>query len=139
MPPIKAGIAGFVAGNDLQIIRTPIANIPTGLTLAKAYFTVKNVATDADPGLLQLAITPTISTAGQITDIGAGTGSLPVGSGALTFTLTKAQTLALGPGKAFAYDILLIFNDGSDATYEVGNPQIGGGLIFLQGVTQATT
>ena len=139
MPPLKSALTGYVAGNDLQITRIPIANIPPGLTLAKAYFTVKVNATDADPGVLQISITPTLSSAGQITDIGAGSGSLPVGSGSLFFTLTKAQTLALGPGKAYAFDILLIFNNGTDATYEIGDPKDGAGLIFKQGVTQATT
>lgn len=139
MPPLKAGMTGFIAGNDLQVVRSPISNIPSGVTLTKAYFTVKNLATDADPGLLQLTITPTATSMGQITNIGDGSGGFPVGSGAIKFQLTKAQTLALGPGKLYAYDILLLFSDNTIATYEIGNPKNGGGISFVQGVTQATT
>lgn len=139
MPPLNQAITGYVSGNDFRITRNTVSNIPAGTTLSKAYLTIKTNLGDPDPGLVQLSITTALTSAGQITDNGSGGGSNPVGTGALFFVLSKAQTLALGFNRVLNYDILLIFSDGTDATFELGDTTKGGGILFRQGVTLATS
>lgn len=118
--------ANFVAGDAFGVTRT-ITDIGSGRTLAKAYLTVKASPTDADPGALQLAITTTLTGAGQITDTGAS------GTGTIAFTVSSSESASLGSGRAYLYDIRLIFDDGEPVTPEVGS------LVLGHGVTTATS
>lgn len=135
MPPtLNSQIAsGYVAGNTFNIPRV-VPAIPTGLTISKAWLTIKVNETDADPGVVQKAITSTlVAGQGQITAIGDGTGGEPVGTGALFFIITSADSTLLGAGKKYVFDVKLKFSDGSFATTERG---VAGPLLVS--ITQAT-
>lgn len=127
MPPrTDVKIAGYVAGDDLTVSRD-VLNIPAGRTLAKAWLTVKNLDTDADPGLVQKTITSVAGADGQITDTGAD------GTGALLFKLSATDTgTTLVAGKTYVFDIQAKFDDNTIATLEKGT------ISFVQGVTATT-
>lgn len=128
MPPrLDAKITGFIGGNDITVRRT-VTHIPATLTIAKCWLTIKAKDTDADPGLVQKAITDVLSADGQITDTGAD------GTGTVVFLLKPADTgTALTAGKTYVYDIKMKFNDATIATLEKGTVE------FEQGVTTTTT
>ena len=132
MPPVHEGISGYVAGDKLNIRRI-VPTIQTGRTLAKAWLTIKNAATDADPGLIQKVITSAaVPGTGQIVAIGDGTGGQPTGTGEVLFELTMTDTgTTLGPGKSFVFDIQLKFDNAEIATLSYGD------LVFVRGVTDA--
>ncbi len=105
-PQYRQRILDFVCGDSLRVERT-ILGLPTGLTLTKAWFTVKATETDADAAaMFQLSITTTLTSAGQITD--AGTTS---GEGTVRFTATPAQTLLLTPDQVYAWDVQILLSD----------------------------
>ncbi len=107
-------IKGFAVSKDFNVERT-VTGIPTGRTLARAWFTLKALPTDADPGVLQKVITPTAQPGiGQITDTGADT------VGKLVFEFTGAQTGALTAGKRYYYDIQIELDNGTDSQFEDG-------------------
>jgi hypothetical protein len=92
-------LTGFASGDDLDVTRT-VPSVPATQTLTKAWLTIKTKVSDADPGLLQKAVTSSlVSGVGQITDTGAS------GTGSLLFQLTGADTLALPVGTLVYYDI----------------------------------
>jgi hypothetical protein len=71
--------------------------------------------TDADPGLVQKAITSgAVAGVGQITDTGAS------GTAVLLFQLTNVNTLALAVGTKIYYDIKLLTSAGKIYTAEQG-------------------
>lgn len=138
-PVMNASIVGYVAGDKLDVLRV-VPSIPTGRTVVKAWMTVKNLATDADPGVMQKIITSTpVAGVGQITAPGDGSGGQPVGTASFFFEFSSTDTATLGATQRYAYDIKMKLDDGSPATLEVGGPPIQGGLMFLQGVTRATS
>ena len=62
----------FTCGDDVEL-QIEVPDIPTGQALMKAWFTVKRILPEADPGLLQKVLTTTNAAGvGQITDDGAG-------------------------------------------------------------------
>lgn len=127
MSIFNASIAGVVAGDDLDIERT-FTSVPAGQTLTKAWLTFKSVLADADPGLLQKAITTTaVPDVGQITDSGS------TGIGALTFQLTGAETLALPVLVDVRYGIKVLTSAGKIYTVEQGT------YLAVPRVTQATS
>src|SRR2546426_7662394 len=79
---------GFIVGDSFALTVSVVA-MPEGLTLTKAWWTIKAAATDPDPGDLQLVIDATEQATGQITNDGSE------GTGALTFTATPVDTAAL--------------------------------------------
>jgi hypothetical protein len=120
-------LRGFVAGDDFDVERT-ITGIPAGRTLTKAWLTVKRLAADVDgSALLQLVITSSLTSAGQITDTGAD------GTGTVVFQVSAAQSAALGFALTYQYDIQLKFDNAEIATLERGSLQLE------QGVTDATS
>lgn len=113
MPNFTGIITGIAAGDDLDIVRS-VPGVPATQTITKAWLTLKTSVTDADPGLLQKAITSVASGGvGQITDTGAA------GTGSLLFQLTGANTLALPFGPVF-YDIKVLTSAGKVYTVEQG-------------------
>lgn len=107
-------ITGIVAGDDLDVIRS-VPGVPATQTLTKAWLTLKTNVGDADPGLLQKAITSSlVSGVGQITDTGA------LGTGAILFQLTGANTLALPVGTNIYYDIKVLTSASKIYTVEQG-------------------
>ncbi len=125
--PTHEIIAGYVAGDRLDI-RRGVTNIPAGRSIVKAWFTAKLFKTDADPGLLQKVVTTAAQNGvGQITDDGAGDQV-----GEVLFQLSAADTgTALGPDRAFFYDVQLKFDNGDIATLVYGE------ISFVRGVTDA--
>lgn len=106
-------ISGVIQGDDLDITRTVTA-VPATQTLTKAWLTFKASISDADPGLLQKAITSgAVAGTGQITDTGAS------GTGTLLFQLTGANTLALPLIVAY-YDVKVLTSAGKIYTVEQG-------------------
>lgn len=127
-------ISDFVSGDTVTLNRPTVTDIPAGRVLAKAWLTIKASETDADPGIIQKIITTALQLGvGQITDVGDGSGSHPVGEGALAFVLSAADTALLSPLKLYYYDIQLQFDNGNLTTPEKGTMQFG------QGVTAATS
>jgi hypothetical protein len=107
-------IKGYAVGTDFNVERT-VTDVPAGLTLARAWFTLKNSPADADPGVLQKVITPSANPGvGQITDTGADQ------TGKVVFEFTGAQTSTLVPGKRYYYDIQIELSNGTDSQFEDG-------------------
>lgn len=110
MPNLKDTISGFVAGDDLEVRRT-ITNIPTGQVLTKAWLTIKTKLGDADPGVLQKAVTTTDAPGtGQIVDDGATDQA-----GEVRFDLTGTDTALLVPPypkSLYGFDIQVLTSGG---------------------------
>ncbi len=132
MPPAHEVISGYVAGDKLNVRRI-VSNIQTGRTLIKAWLTIKNVLTDADPGVIQKVITTAANPGtGQIIAPGDGTGGQPIGTGDILFELTMTDTgTTLGPNKQFVFDVQLKFDNAEIATLSYGE------IWLVRGVTDA--
>ncbi len=118
MPTLNSEIKEFVAGDDLDVIRT-IGNLPAGQTLTKAWFTVKTEENLLLPGdtniVFQKVITAiNVPGQGQITDIGAS------GTGAVLFELTDTDTALLTAKTVFFFDIQVLTSTGKLLTPELG-------------------
>ena len=125
---IRDGRIKLKIGADRSILRT-VVNIPAGLTMTKAWLTVKNNLTDTDlQAVFQLIITPSANTTGQITDTGGS------GTGTIVFNILAAQSSLLVEGQKYVYDIQVHY--GSSNT----NDPIEEGTIYASGrITQATS
>ena len=127
IPQYRQKIKDFVCGDSLIVQRT-VRRIPSGLTIAKAYMTVKTNEADVDgSALFQLSITSTSTSSGQITDTGAD------GTGTVRFTLSRTQTIALTPGTNYYFDIQIIASDGGLYTISKGR------MVGLREITIAST
>lgn len=114
-------------GGDRSIVRT-IRDVPTGLTIVKAWLTCKNKLNDADiAAVFQLSVTGTVTTAGQVTDAGGS------GIGQIVINILAAQSNLLTEGVRYAYDIQLRYSSGTTDTIEEGT------VIASQRVTLATS
>lgn len=114
MAHLKMRLRDHVAGDALEIEGTVTGDaITAGATVTKAYLTVKADEADADPGILQLIITETLTAAGQITNT-------PNVSAKLLFTLTSANTALFTPGELLFYDIRGLLSNGNPFTAEAG-------------------
>jgi hypothetical protein len=118
MPNLDAKIEDFVEGDSFAIRRTvkrTASGLATGVTVTKAWFTIKALLADADPGLVQKEITTgDVPGTGQIEDDGGGDVN-PV----LRFDILAADTRAVGPTERY-YDIQLLLSDGTITTPEAG-------------------
>lgn len=118
MPDLDARITQFVEGDSLSIRRTidrTLSGLTTGVVVTKAWLTVKANEGDADPGLVQKAITTTNQAGvGQIED--DGTGDVDI---VLRFDLTPTNTLAISTTGRF-YDIQVLTDGGAIYTPEKG-------------------
>lgn len=96
---------------SVKQIRITVPDVPSGLTMTKAYLMVKNNWTDADnSAIVSLSITSSPTASGQITDTGAdGTGTLEFVIGAtaldaitdLSKTYYTAVKVILSNGSAY--------------------------------------
>jgi hypothetical protein len=106
MPTYDGEIDNFTVGDDLDIVRT-VGDIPSGQTIARAWFTVK--VFEASPNaLFQKEITTSLSDDGIITD------------DELTFTLTTDDTALLSGDNRQWYDIEIETSAGKRYTPERG-------------------
>lgn len=128
MPTLDSVIDTFVVGDDLKVDRT-ITNIPTGDTIAKAWFTVKRseAAADVDAIFQKSISTAYVQNQGQITNAGAS------GTGALFFELNAAATVLMTGDKAYYFDIQVKTVNGALYTPEKGT------ITGRKQVTQATS
>lgn len=132
---LKAHIRGQVAGDRFGVNRT-VNKIPAGLTMTKAWLTIKTTETDLDAAaMLQKIITPSfVAGSGQITDTGHDVVGPPTDRvGALAFIVTEAESLALGSARIYAHDIQIKFSDSSIGTLEIGD------FLLDRGVTDAVS
>ncbi len=127
LPQYRQKIRDFVCGDSLRIDRT-VRGIPSTLTITKSWFTVKTNATDVDASaVLQLSVTSTLTSSGQVTDTGSD------GTGAVRFTVAPSQTLLLTPGFSYYFDIQILLSD--SGLYTISKGSIKG----LQQITIATS
>ena len=105
---------GFVWGDGFSLRRDVI--VPPGLTVTKAYLTVKTNQTDNDgSALFQKAITTTNSAGtGQVEDAGAS------GTAVLRFDITSTNSQAPAKDTLVYFSLRVIYSDGTDITLENG-------------------
>ena len=124
---LRQKIRDVVCGDALAIERT-ISGVPAGLTITKAWLTIKATITDLDAdALLQLTVTSVLASTGQITDTGA------TGVAVVRFTLSGAQTLLVPPEASYPFDVQVQTSDGALYTACKGT------IRLEQQVTIATT
>ena len=128
MSDLNAQLDIEVLGDDFEVPRI-IGNLPSGVTLSKAYFTVKANESDLDAdAIFQKTITSVLDNAqGQITDTGAD------GTGAYVFYLQAADTVLMTANVRYFYDIQLVLSNNRLKTPEKG--QVWG----VAEVTKATS
>jgi len=121
MPNYNATISGFAIGDDLLVRRTinrSASNLPTGVAIASAWLTIKEDESDADPGLIQKAITTIdVSGTGQIEEDGSA--SAGDADPILRFDLTDTDTRSIGTNHRW-YDIQVKTDTGAIYTGEKG-------------------
>jgi len=125
---LKVRIVDFVGGDDLRITRT-YTELQGGITITKAYLTIKRRAkddTDAE-AVVQKTITATEQASGKIVDDDTTGGSIQ-----LYFDLSNTDTAALTPLIAYHYDVQVITIGHAVYTCEKGV------IVMHQGVTHAT-
>ncbi|SRR6266704_1261188 len=116
--------------NDHFTLVVRVGGLPSGVSATKAWWTVKSSSTDADPGIVQKAVTANAVTgSGQITDAGATT-SVAV----FQFDAVPADTLLLTALRAYFWDCQWEDQQGFVHT-AIGDSSLTAG----QGVTAATT
>ena len=108
------GGKGFVWGDGFAIRRDVI--VPSGLTVTKAYLTVKTNQTDNDgSALFQKSITTTNTAGtGQIEDAGSS------GTAVLRFDITSTNSQAPAKDTLVYFSLRVIYSDGTDITLENG-------------------
>lgn len=123
-----------VMGDAWRLART-YKGLPAGVTLLKAYLTVKRFLEDTDAAaLVQKSITGTLASAGQITDASTSDGQI-----ALYFDFDAADTASADAGCApvepfvYWYDVQVHDDGGAIYTLERGK------IYFLRGSTRATS
>lgn len=127
-------VAGDAARRRVRIDRSD-SGVPTGVTITKAWLTVKDAVGDADvDAIIQKEITTSdVPGTGQIEDDGTGDADFVV-----RFDLTRADTLAIGvetPAvKKRHFDVQILASDGYPYT-----PEIGKVWCHRTEVTQATS
>jgi len=127
MAELGIQIIELVAGNDIRVQRE-YTGLPAGVTLSKAWMTVKAVKTDPDPGIFQLIITTVLSSAGRITDADSADGIL-----AMFFDISKVQSALLTPKVKYNYDVQVM-----DLTVKIYTLEIGT-IKLEQRVTSASS
>jgi hypothetical protein len=109
MPNLNDFIEPPVAGDDF-FVRKTVDDVPATTTVTKAWLTVKADYDDADPGLVQKAITGADSPGtGHIEVAGA------VGTSELRFDLVPADTVAIGLAERL-FDVQVKLSNGAVST-----------------------
>lgn len=126
MSDLTVEIAGFVAGDDLEI-RRAVTNLPS--PIESAWLTLKNYPSQPDgEAKLQKKITTTdVPGTGHIVEPGG-----PGADGDLRFDLTQTDTAGLG-AKRYVHDIQIKLGTGKVYTIEKGTMEL------TAGITETTT
>lgn len=115
--------------NDNFSARVTVANVPTGLTVTRAWWTVKAAPTDADSSLLQKNITTNPATgAGQIVANGS-TNQTAI----LQFDFTPTDTNLLTPNRTYFFDVQVQYSDNTIRTV-IGDSDMTPGQAITQAV-----
>lgn len=121
-------IEPIVIGDDFTVERTYI-DVPTGVTITKAWLTVKASDRQIDAAaLMQLDITTSLTANGQITDADTTDGTI-----SMVFKLPRAKTALAQPNIPYGYDVQVKASDGLIHTMELGS------MSFARGRTDAIT
>lgn len=121
-------ITDVVIGDDFRVKRT-YTDLPTGITISKAWLTAKRSDRLADDdALFQKEITASLDTDGQITDADSTGGSI-----AMYFDVAAADSADAVPNVDYVYDIQILTSEGDIHTLEKGT------IAFIRGVTEATS
>ena len=118
MPTLDSQIRDIVIGDDISIRRTidrTLSGFLAGTTITNAWLTIKAAVADADPGLVQKAITTSdVPGMGEIEDDGTGDVDMIV-----RFDLVPADTVAIATSLRF-FDIQVKTTGGQIYTPEKG-------------------
>lgn len=132
--PSRFGMTAFnnslkpiVRGDTRKVERT-FTGLPTGITINKAWLTVKTNPGTTDPGLFQLEITTSATSSGQITDASTSDGQL-----GMYFVINGTQSASATGGAEYVYDIQV-----KDASSGAIHTLVMGTVTFYDGVTGAT-
>lgn len=133
--PSRFGMTAFnnslkpiVRGDTRKVERT-FTGLPTGITINKAWLTVKTTPSTSDPGLFQLEITTSATSSGQITDASTNDGQL-----GMYFVINGTQSASATGGAEYVYDIQV-----KDASSGAIHTLVMGTVTFYDGVTGATS
>lgn len=114
----RSNIIGKIVGDSLRV-QLALTDLPTGRTISNATFLLKREQSDADgAALVTKNITSSVTTAGQITDVGTDD------TGATYFDLSTSETAALLPQYYYWYLIRVTCSDG------VVDTPIHGTIVF---------
>ncbi len=128
VPILNSTIDDLVMGNDDLLIRDVDA-IPDGLTMTKAWFTIKeNLTQDDEEAPIQKVITPSLGADGQITDDGTDDG---VGRISFRIQASDITRQNFSSRRLYYYDVKILLSDGKVYTREIGR------LRLVTGVTDA--
>lgn len=128
MTETEIKIKDVALGDDFRIQRI-YTSLPTGLTISKAWLTVKRSDRDLDASaLFQREITTSGTSSGQITDADTTGGSI-----AMFFEIVPANTAAAKPNIEYVYDVQVKTSGGQIHTLEKGK------ISFIRGVTDAVS
>lgn len=124
---LKVRIVDFVGGDDLRITRT-YTELQGGISISKAYLTIKRYAKDDNDvsAIVQKTITSSMQVSGEITDNDTTGGSI-----GMYFDLSKDDTSLLTPLIPYHYDVQVITIGNAVYTCEKGV------IVMQQGVTHA--
>lgn len=140
-------ITGAVIGDSFAIERVPYSGLPLGVTVTKAYLTLKSSKSQLDAAAIgQLSITTSAGNAGQILKA-ATTGTASVtkldgtavscgdGTIALRFVLSEAIT-TLATARTYYFDVQIETNE--TAGYNTHTLEVGE-IVFIKGMTDAAS
>jgi len=127
MTAFNRDLQPIVRGDTKQVERV-FTGLPVGITIDRAWLTVKENSNSADPGLFQVVITTAIASVGRIFDASTSDGQL-----SMYFNINSTQTAAATAGRRYIYDIQA--RDG--ATNEVYT-LVMGTVTFVDQITAAS-
>lgn len=128
MPELDVAITGLVVGDTIKFNRT-YTTLPVGITITKVYLTIKAKEADLDAAaILQISITGSLTSAGQITDASTSDGSI-----SFNLIVSAAQSAPLTPKKNYYYDFQGIASDAAIYTFEKGR------IKLVKGITDANS
>lgn len=128
MTAFNNSLKPIVRGDTRKVERT-FTGLPSGITIDKAWLTVKTSTSVSDPGLFQVEITTSATSAGQITDASSSDGQI-----AMYFVISGANSSAATGGAEYVYDIQV-----RDSVTSYIHTLVMGTVTFYDGVTTATS